>query len=59
MNEEFLRQIKKKLIDMDKSFTWLAEQLGYTRGQSLRVAIKLGRKKAIQKVEEFLEIKAS
>lgn len=59
MNEEFLRQIKKKLIDMDKSFTWLAEQVGYTRGQNLRTAIKLDRKKAIKKVEDFLEIKAS
>lgn len=59
MNEKFFKDIKKRLIDIDKTFTWLAEQAGYTAPWGLRVAIKSNQKKAIEKVEEILNIKAN
>lgn len=59
MNEKFFKDVKKRLIDIGKTFTWLAEQTGYTTPWGLRQAIKSNQKKAIQKVEEILKIKAN
>lgn len=45
MNEKFFKDIKKRLIDIDKTFTLLAEQAGYIAPWGLRVAIKSNKKK--------------
>lgn len=58
MNEKFLKDVKKRLIDIDKPFTWLAEQAGYTAPWGLRRALKANRKRAVEKVEAILNIKA-
>lgn len=58
MNEEFFKDIKKRLIDINKPFTWLAKEAGYGSSWGLRSALKRNVKKAVTRVEEILEIRA-
>lgn len=58
MNEKFFKDIKKRLIDLDKSFNWLAKEAGYSSPWGLRSALRKNTKKAVTRVEEILEISA-